>query len=233
MVKNKLLLKILVSFFFALAFIFVLPKTANVWASSLILDPPFGNIASGKDLVVDIKVQGQGELIDGVDAELSYDNNFLKVKNIKEGPFFGNYPIKKDEGGQVRITALSPKDGAKIFGDIVVATVTFEVLDTGDTKVEVVYQQGATSESNITQHSTAIDLLTDVKGGSYSVVATPEKLKIAQAKKSSALSPLPFFIIILILIGIGIWYYLKKRKPKQEVFVPEAFPMDEPPKLEQ
>lgn len=36
------------------------------------------------------------------------------------------------------------------------------------------------------------------------------------------------------IIGVaGFWYYRKKRKPKQDYFVPEAFPMDELPKSEE
>lgn len=230
---NKLLAKLVVTIFFTLAFIVVLPKLVFAQASTLILNPPFGTIAAGKDLVVDVVVQGQNELVDGVDAELLYDVNFLNVKQIKEGPFFSTYPIKKDDNGQIRITALSPKDGVKIFGDVIVATITFEVQDSGDTKVDLVYQPGATSESNVAEHGTAKDLLTEVKGGSYTVTATPEKLKVAAAKKASGgLSPLPFFIGFLILLGIGIWYYMKKRKKKDDVYVPEAFPLDQPPKIE-
>ncbi len=230
MAKQKIILTSLIFFIVLLVFTLFIPKISKVWASSLSLNPAVGNIESGKDLIVDVLVSGQDELVDGVDVELSYDTNFLKVKNIKNGPFFSNYPIKKDDNGQVRISALAPKDGAKLFGDIVIASVAFEILDSGNTKVDIVYQQGKTSESNVAKHATAEDLLKNVKGGSYSVVATPEKLKAAKAKKGSGLSPLPFFIIILVLIGAGVWYYLKKRKPKQDFYVPEAFPLDQPPK---
>ena len=229
---KKLFLKliILVSTF---GFTFLLFSfNSKVSAASLIINPPFGSIASGKDLSVDVVIKGQDELVDGVDANIAYDSNFLKVKEMKKGSFFSDYPIFKDDNGQVKITALAPSEGVKIFGDIIVATLVFEIQDSGDTKLTIAYEDGTTSESNVAQHGTAKDLLTQVTSGSYKVEATPEKLQAARAKraKQSGLIPILIFIVLIIIVGFGIWYYKKKKKTSEEYFVPEAFPMDEVPK---
>lgn len=205
-----------------------------VSAATLLVNPPFGEVEAGKDLSVDVVVQGSDELIAGVDANIAYDVNFLKVKEMKKGSFFSNHPILKDENGQVKITALAPKEGAKIFGDIVVVSLVFEILDSGNTKLTIAFQENATSESNVVAHASTKDLLTSVSGGDYKVEASSERLQEARARKAkqSGLIPVLIFIILLLITAVGIWYYRRKNKPNQDYFVPEAFPMDEVPKTE-
>ena len=114
------------------------------------------------------------------------------------------------------------------------ATIIFEILDSGSTNVTLNFQKDGTNESNVPLHGTAADSLLEVKNGSYIVAATAENIQIAKAKKAKGIVPLlPFFIIILIIIGGGAWYYWKHRKPpKEDVFIPEEFPLDRPPKLD-
>lgn len=231
---KNLLPKTILIFSFLCTAVLIVPKIAPVFASSLVLNPPFGNVDSGKNLSVDVVLKGNEEIVDGVDASITYDVNFLKVHEIKSGNFFNNYPVKKNDNGKITITALAPKDGVKIIGNIVVATITFEVLDSGQTDVTLNFQKDATTDSNVPVHGTAVDSLTEVKSGSYTVTATPENIQVARAKKAKSAVPLwPFFIIILFIIGGGVWYYFKHRKPpKEDVFIPEEFPLDRPPKLE-
>jgi hypothetical protein len=207
---------------------------SQISAATIIVNPPFGDVEQGDDLKVDVVVQGSDELIDGVDANIAYDTAYLRVKEMKEGEFFSQYPTLKDDNGQVKITALGPKEGVKIFGDIVIASLVFEIMDSGDTKLTVAFEEGATSESNVAEHASGNDLLTAVTSGNYTVTATPERLQEARARraKQSGIIPILIFIILVVIIGVGIWYYRKKRKPKEDYFVPEAFPMDEVPKSE-
>lgn len=222
--------KILPLLLIGLLFLVIGPVFSKARASYLILNPPFGDVAEGKNLSVDLVLHGEEELVDGVDILLDYDVNRLAVKSIKEGPFFSKYPIKKDEKGKIRLTALAPKEGVKIFGDIIVATVDFTILDNGKVNLKYEYSKNATNDSNAPLHGVVSDTLRSASGGSYTVKATPEQLRQTQAKKKKGgLSPLPIFILLLIAAGVGVWYYLKKRKPKEDVFVPEPFPLDRPP----
>lgn len=217
----------------ALLGLLLLPKLSTADAATMILDPAFGNVEAGKDLTVKVIVQGSNEQIDGVDANIAYDVDFLKVKEMKKGSAFSDYPTFKDINGQVQITAIAGKDGQSLSGEIVIAELIFEIQDSGSTKLTVAFQEGATSESNVSGHANGKDLLTTVAGGSYTVNATEEKLRAAQAKKAGrSIVPFIIFIIVLILIALGIWYYRKKRKKEEDYFVPEAFPMDEVPKSE-
>ncbi len=100
----------------------------------------------------------------------------------------------------------------------------------------IAYEEAATSESNVTQHATANDLLTEVTDGSYEVEASPEKLQEARARRArqSGLIPILIFIVLIVIVGLGIWYYRKrKKKAEEDYFVPEEFPMDEVPKSEE
>lgn len=223
---KRLILLALISFiFFA-----IVPVFSKVTASYLILNPPFGDVAEGKDLSVDVVLHGEEEIVDGVDIVLSYNVSHLEVKSIKEGPFFSKYPLKKSDGGKIKITALAAKEGVKIIGDIVIASIEFTVIDTGQANLKFEYTKDATNDSNVPAHGTGADTLRSASGGDYSVKATPERIRETRAKRNKGgLSPLPFFIIFLILAGVGVWYYLKKRKPKEDVFKPEPFPLDRPP----
>ena len=217
----------------SLGLILFLTQTSLVFASTLLLNPPFGTIDQNHDLKVDVVVNGQNETIDGVDVVLDYDTSMLSVKQLTQGKFFGQYPLLKDDKGKIKIVALGPTDGVKIFGDIVVASVDFDVIDSGQAKLSFEYSSGSTNLSNVPTHLTSTDTLTGVTGGTYSVTASPQKLQQLAAKKVPLPpSPLLLFLLIVVLIGVGIWYYLKKRKPKENVFKPEPFPLDKPPKLE-
>ncbi|HSX58030.1 MAG TPA: cohesin domain-containing protein [Candidatus Saccharimonadales bacterium] len=215
--------------------LFVGPKLSGVFAATMLLDPATATVEEGKDLTVSVVVSADNELVDGVDANIAYDSNYLKIKEMKKGSEFKDYPVFKDNNGQVQITALAPtNDGKVLVGNTTIATVTFEILDTGVTKLTIAYKEGATSESNVTAHASAKDLLTSVGGGTYTVNASPDNLRAAQAKKASrSFIPILIFILILILVGVLIWYYRKKRKKEEDYFVPEAFPMDEVPKTEE
>lgn len=226
--------RLLLVTFFAIIFFFIPRLTGSVFASSLILNPPFASVPEGKDLSIDFVIKGNDEVVAGVDAVASYDTNLLRVKQIKEGSFFSDYPVKKFDSGKIIIRALAPATGVKISGDIILATVNFEILDSGQTSVILDFQKDSTTDSNIPLLSNTSDTLNEVQSGSYNVVATPENIKLAKARKAKGGIPLwPFFIILLLISGAGIWYYLKNRKPpKEDVFIPEEFPLDRPPKLE-
>lgn len=230
----KFLPKTILCFFSLFFLAIIVGKFSPTLASSMLLNPPFSNVGEGKDLSIDVVIKGNEETVDGVDVVASYDVNFLKVKEIKNGSFFSNYPVKKSDNGKIRISALAPTSGVKIIGDIVIATIKFEILDSGQTSVTLSFQKDSTIDSNIPTHTTTVDSLTEVQSGSYSVIATAENVQLAKAKKAKKSLPLwPFFIILLLIIGGGVWYYLKKRKaPKENIFIPEEFPLDRPPKLD-
>ncbi len=219
------------SFIVLTCLVLLLPAAAS--ASTLKLNPASGDIDAGKDVVVDIVITGDNELIDGVDTVISYDTAYLSLKDTKQGNFFGTYPVVRDDNGKVTITALAPKEGVKIFGDITIATLTFEVVDSGTAKIEMLFDKASTKDSNVPLHGSNGQSLTAVAGGEYNVVASPENLQKAAKRKASGqlLSPFVLFVVILILIAIAVWYWLKNRKPRQEVYTPEPFPMDRPPTL--
>lgn len=233
--KNHSSKLILISGIFLILFVLA-GFISSVKAATLLLNPTYGNVKAGDNLKVDvvIKAEGENQIIDGVDANIAYDVDVLKVKELKQGRFFSTYPIFKEESGQVKITALAPKEGVRIFGEIIIASLEFEVYDNSETKLELVYRQGATGDSNVAEHGSARDILSGVTNGSYKVEATDERLQQTRLRKArqSGLVPVIIFIILIIIVGIGIWYYRKKRKPKEDYFVPEAFPMDELPKTE-
>ena len=229
--KIKFLSKIIALKLAGIAFL-MSPILSPVLASSLLLNPPFGNVDEGKDLSIDVVLKATGEVVDGVDILLTFDTKILKVKEIKKGTTFSNYPKEVVDGGQLKMSAISPKEGLVISKEAVIFTVVFEIMDTGDTRVDLSFAKDATTDSNVVLHGSSKDSLTEVKNGSYSVVATPEKVQQNRKKNQKGLNPLPFFLLIIIIGAVVVWYKLKNRKTKEDVFIPEPFPLDRPPKVE-
>ena len=87
--KLHLLAKTILSALLGLVFL-SLPIFSPVLASSLMLNPPFGNVEQGKDLSIDVVLKASGEVVDGVDVMLTFDPKILKVKEIKKGTIFSN-----------------------------------------------------------------------------------------------------------------------------------------------
>ncbi len=230
----KLILLFKIIFLPLLGLIFLsIPILSLVQASSLVLNPPFGNVEEGKDLVVDVVLQANGEVVDGVDIVLTFETKTLKVKEVKKGTFFSNYPKEVVDGGQLKVSAISPAEGLLITNEVVVLTAIFEVINTGGTRVDLSFTSGSTTDSNVVLHTSSKDSLTEVKNGNYSVTASPEKIEAARKQAASKpINPLPIFLLIVIALALGAWYVLKNRKPKEDVFIPEPFPLDRPPKVQ-
>jgi len=228
---SRLLGRIIV-FFFSIFLFLQTPLFSIANASYLLLNPPFGNIEAGKDLIIDVVLQAKGEKIDGVDVVISFDSKTLKVKEVKKGKFFANYSKEVIEPGQLKFSALSPSEGLLMGDDVVVATIVFEIYASGETSIDLAFNKDSTTDSNVVLHEDSKDSLSSVKNGRYLVAASPEKIKAAKRAAAKSLNPLPVFVLIIIVGAVIVWYILKNRKPKEEVFIPEPFPLDRPPKLE-
>ena len=223
---KKLSLPILI--FSAIAFYFLFePNVAQ--AATLSLEPATADIKAGKDLVVQIMLETDNteDLLDGADALLKFDSYKLKPKDVEGGEAFKNV-VNKEGDGQLQITGFASPEGAKFADKVSIATVTFQILESGKTTVDIDYTEGLTTDSNVTAHKSAKDLLTEVSGGEYQVTATPVQQTISLFRRL-----LPFLAIgiVLLLIGLGIYYWWRNRSPGvgEGIFVPEEVPLDRVP----
>ena len=189
----------------------------------------------GEEFTVDVLADTGEKAEDGVDAVISFDTSKLSLSQLNKTNAFKDYTQIQEFEGLVRITALADKD-KPISGTNVIATLTFEALSEGETKVEFSLADKGTTESNIASRFSGQDMLASVDNlildiTSDGITGTAETVNA----KGSGLSKTIFFgvlilgtAIVLFLLGLFI-----KRKyleaNKEEVFMPEEVPMDKPP----
>lgn len=135
---------IFATLFFVFSFVLVFPS----FASTLSLSPGATTIPQGSIVGVKIRLNTEGESINGVSAYLSYPKDLLEVTSISYGSSaFGIAAENSYGGGSIRISRGSIS-GAK--GNVTVATINFKGKSQGGATVSFVNGSGAPRTSNST-----------------------------------------------------------------------------------
>ncbi len=120
------------------------------------------------DVVIDIYLDSQENLVDGVDLVLKYDPQFLQLEEREffdtTGSIFNGFPDAKiDEAiGQIRISAItSPGNSFQGVGKI--GSLYFKAKKNGQTTVSFVFEKGSTIDSNVSSYTYPGDILALVK----------------------------------------------------------------------
>lgn len=215
---------------FGLLLAFVVFAT-NTEAASLSFSPDSADVKAGNDLVVKIILDADaGQLIDGADAIVKYDPNKLKTKEIKAGTAFANI-VTKERKGRLQLSGLASTKGTLFTVPDTLATVSFEVLESGKTGLSFDFTEGSTVDSNVVLHGELRDVLVSVSSGQYTVQATSKNQFFSMFRR---LLPVFFIIFIFLVVAVGVIWYLKTRKkPEGDVFYPSPVPLDQtPPDIE-
>lgn len=103
--------------------------------------------------------------LDGADAAVSYDPNFLEVEEITQGPYFHEYPRKTidHENGKVKVTAFRAKDESPIRNSVTLFYLKVKALKAGETVLSFDYQEGRTNLSNVVEKGTSKNILGSVE----------------------------------------------------------------------
>ena len=191
--------------------------------------------AAGEEFTVDLIADVGENSADGVDIVLSYDPTMVSLVQVNETKAFTNYTKSQELEGLLRLTALADKD-EPVVGINVVASLIFEALQEGESRIEFSLGEGDTIESNIASRLSGQDTLSTVDNLLLNV--TPDGIsaitETVNAKGSSLARTIFLGILILgsavVLLLLGL--YIKRNyldANKQEVFVPDEVPMDKPP----
>lgn len=166
--------------FASIALILVaLSSPASVLAASLSLFPSSGTFNKGCSFFLDVVLDTAGVQTDGTDAILIYDPSRFSINTSAITPKINIYPDfpgnNVDEvAGKITISGLASVN-TPFSGKGTLATLQFTVKDTAPTGLTQVNfdfdsnNKAKTTDSNVVERTTIVDVLNSVVNGSYVV----------------------------------------------------------------
>jgi len=156
----------------------VFPLGVFAQAATLSLDPSTGTFNRGCSFSVNVNIDTGGSQTDGADAILIYDPSRVTANSITNGTVYPDYPGNNIDAQSGKISILSLASVTAGFsGKGVLATINFTVKDsaaTGVTQVKFDFDplnKAKTTDSNVVERSTVVDILNSVVDGNYTVGA--------------------------------------------------------------
>lgn len=213
---------------FLLAIVFSQASIAVEKNSKIILSPSYQELSVGKEFKVDVVVVSDTPSV-GADVKIDYDARVLEVVSIDIGEAYDLMVLKSATEGTITITGLIGRGNPLFNGAGRIATLNLKTVDAGDTNLNIKFEAGATTDSNITSPE-VVDTLTTVDQGTF-LVGSPLEKSIGAAKRF-ALKGLPLFIFF-IFVGVAGYvayrYWKQQQKLPKDVFIPKEVPLDRPP----
>jgi hypothetical protein len=133
------------------------------------LDSGSAGFKIGETYPVGIVVDSAGKTIDGVDVVISYDPpNSVQIVGGKVNPtsVFPENPLNLVSNGKIKFSALT-FDPKPVTG--VVGTFSVKPLVKGEVNFSIEFVPGATTDSNMAEHGTADDVLSEVVNATYKI----------------------------------------------------------------
>lgn len=123
----------------------------------------------GDSILVEIYLDSQGNLVDGVDVILKYQPQYLSLKFQeaefldKSGSVFKSFPapMVDQKKGQIVFSALTGP-GQSFQGQGKVASLWFETQKPGQTEIKFLFKPGSTTDSNVSSYTQPKDILEKV-----------------------------------------------------------------------
>ncbi len=142
------------------------------------LAPAKQNVKVSSKFTLNILVDSNNHPVDGVDVSLKYDPKFLEVqasssaKAIIPGTLLDSYPPQKIDKakGEISFSAIGkPNKNKSLTGTL--GQITFKALKTGNTQVGIDFTPYATTDSNISESGTAVDILGKVVNSQITITS--------------------------------------------------------------
>lgn len=164
--------KIILTAFFILGLTMSNPALAQ--AATLSLSPTSGTFNRGCNFSLAVDLDTSGAQTDGTDALLKYDATRVTALSIANGTIYPDYPGNSidTQSGKINISGLASPDQA-FSSKGTLATVNFKVnqtAPTGDTPITFDFDpnnKAKTTDSNVVERGTIIDVLSSVTNGNY------------------------------------------------------------------
>lgn len=140
--------------------------------ATMSIDPSQVTVAVGSQFTSSISVDVARREVNGMDAVIKYDSQFLEVVESANGDLFENLLVNEidSDNGTISITAsrLSPETPPININGIL-AVINFQALTAGSTQIEIVFDPNQTSNSNVTEAVTSDNILTTVSNAQVTI----------------------------------------------------------------
>lgn len=140
---------------------------------SIVLLPNQKQVLLNKNVTVKVRLDTGGHTINGSDIIVHYDPKYLKItkNDIKTGGVFAEFPLSEvdETNGVIRISGVASLNAKGFSGINNLATLNFQTLSPGTTKLTVDYQAGSTTDSNMIESSTAQDITSQITDASITI----------------------------------------------------------------
>src|SRR3989344_2219374 len=159
-----------------LIFVLLLISPTYALAATLSLSPSTGTFNQGCNFNLEIKLDTGGQQTDGTDAIVLFDQGKLTATNVTTGSIYSDYPgtTPDNDAGKVTVSGLASVSSA-FSGTGTLATINFTVKETASTGATMVKfdfdanDKTKTTDSNVVQRGTVLDILSSVSGGNYTI----------------------------------------------------------------
>lgn len=164
-------LKLLFAFSFVL-----LAMPASALAATLSLSPATRTFNKNCSFSLDVVLDTAGVQTDGTDAILMYDSSRLSATSITSGTIYQDFPGNNisESSGKITISGLASV-ASPFSGKGTLASINFTVREnapTGLTQIKFEFDpndKAKTTDSNVVERGTIVDVLNSVVDGSYTI----------------------------------------------------------------
>lgn len=199
---NKFIVRCSLFVVVLLSTLYYLPSTMYAAGATLSLSPSSGTFNKGCNFTLEIKLDTGGAQTDGTDAILIYDPTRFTATTIRSGTIYSDYPGNSVDTqlGKITISGLASVS-APFTGQGTLATIDFTVLSTapeGATQITFDFDsadKSKTTDSNVVERGTVVDILSQVTNGNFAVGSgscnTPVVTQIPGGKGAPIITTIP------------------------------------------
>lgn len=157
------------------------PEKPKQKIASITLDPASTETKIGQQFIVKVNVDTNNRTVNGVDAVIDYDPEFLEVVDqddqtpgvqAKAGDLFDKLLVNdvNPVDGMINLTAsiISP-DAKPVSGKGTLASITFVPKQEGATRLVTVFDYTKTNTSNVMEAKTSKNILTNVSDATIKI----------------------------------------------------------------
>lgn len=172
------MIKYAISLFALILWLLISPTGVFAQSAVLSLDPATGTFNRGCSFPINVNLDTGGAQTDGTDAILFYDVSRFTAVSITNGTIYPDYPGNNIDAqtGKITISGLASVN-TPFTGKGTLATINFKVTDTaatGATQITFDFDpnnKAKTTDSNVVERNTIVDVLNSVVNGSYIIGA--------------------------------------------------------------
>lgn len=225
----------------------------NSTPATLAFSPASSQISMTEPTTINISLDTGGAAIDGVDLYINYDPTYLEIQDsnsgvtgvqIKPGTLFPTYLANQvdTEKGKITLSGIITPGGAGYSGSGTFASIVVKGLrESTGTRLTFDYVRENTTDTNVIEHGTGLDILASVTNGAYSVGSAsaptapkpingtnPDTSNNSQgsvlAAKTGTVVSIALVVLLIALAIASLIFLLRKNNPGSGSPTPPAQP---------